>query len=46
MGAQYVSQVFPQALAARKILVLADSGLATPMGGLLFLPPETQGRTS
>ena len=46
MGAQHVPQVLQKALAARNILVVADTGWIPQLGDLLFLPPEAQGRNS
>ena len=46
VGTQYVPEVLPKAVAARKILFGADTSPVPPMGSLLFLPPETLGRNS
>jgi hypothetical protein len=46
VGTQYVPEVFPKTVAARKIFLVAGTRWVPPMGSLLFLPPETQGRNS
>jgi hypothetical protein len=40
MDTQYVPEVFPKTVAARKILFVAGAGRVSPMGSVLLLPPE------
>ena len=46
VGTQYVPEVLPKTVATRKIFFVAGTRWVPPMGSLLFLPPETQGRNS